>query len=90
MQENGLTIRPTQIFNCDESGLPLTHKPPNVVIRVGQKHPYAITSNNNEQITILRLVTVYHKSLNPDWAIGEVPGNVYGLSESGWMDTEFI
>ena len=49
IQENGLTNRPAQIFNCDETGLPLTHKPPKVVVRVGQKHPYTVTSNEKAQ-----------------------------------------
>lgn len=101
LQENGLTHKPAQIFNCDESGLPLTHKPPKVVAKVGQKHPYAVTSGDKAQITILAcgnaagycippMVIFDRKSLNPDWAIGEVPGTFYGLSDSGWIDTELF
>ena len=101
LQDNGLTDRPTQLFNCDESGLPLTHKPPKVVARVGQKHPYAVTSSDKGQITILAcgnaagycippMVIFDRKSLNSDWAIGEVPGTFYGLSDSGWMDAELF
>ena len=41
---NGLTRRPDQIFNCDETGMPLVLKPPKVVSHVSQKHPYAVTS----------------------------------------------
>ena len=53
LEDNGLTHRPAQVFNCDESSLPLSHKPPKVVARVGQKHPYAVTSGDKAQITIL-------------------------------------
>lgn len=30
------------------------------------------------------------KSLKPDMALGEVPGTMYGLSGSGWMDAELF
>jgi len=30
------------------------------------------------------------KSLKPDMALGEVPGTMYRLSESGWMDAELF
>ena len=53
IQSNGLTQRPGQIFNCDETGLSLSHKPPKVVVKAGQKHPYAVTSGNKAQITVL-------------------------------------
>ena len=53
IRENGLTHRPAQIFNCDETGLHLSHKPLKVIARVVQKHPYAITSSEKAQITVL-------------------------------------
>ena len=101
IHENGLTHRPAQIFNCDETGLPLTHKPPKVVTHVGQKHPYTVTSNEKAQITVLvcgsaagycipPMVIFDRKSLNPEMAIGEVPSTFYGLSQSGWMDSELF
>ena len=31
IETDGLTRRPGQIFNCDETGMPLVHKPPKVV-----------------------------------------------------------
>ena len=46
LKANGLTQSPGQIFNCDEVGMPLVHKPPKVIAHVGQKHPYAVTSGN--------------------------------------------
>ena len=53
MEENGLMHWSTQVFNCDESGLILTHRPPKVVAWVGQKQPYAVTSGDKAQTTIL-------------------------------------
>ena len=101
MCENGLANWPAQIVNCDETGLPLTHKPPKVIARVWQKHPYAVASNEKEQITVFacgsavgyyipQMVAFDYKSLKPEISSGEVPGTFYGLSESGWMDTELF
>ena len=36
IRSNGLTQRQGQIFNCDETGLSLSHKPPKVVVKAGQ------------------------------------------------------
>lgn len=101
MHANGLTHRPTQIFNCDETGMPFTHKPPKVVAGAGQKHPYSVTAGEKSQITILAcgsaagytippMVVFDRKALKPEMTIGEVPGTFYGLSESGWMDSELF
>ena len=94
---HGLSRRPAQVFNCDETGLPLSHKPPKVVVAAAQKHPYTITSNDKAQITILAcasasgysippMVIFDRKTLKPDMTIGEVLGTFYGLSDNGWMD----
>ena len=101
LRENNLIDRPAQIFNCDETGMPLMHKPPKVIAGVGQKHPYTITGSDRSQITILAcanaagycippMVVFDCKVLNPKLAAGEVPGTFYGLSDSGWMDSELF
>ena len=98
IETNGLTRRPGQIFNCDETGMPLVHKPPKVVSHVSQKHPYAVTSADKSQITILAcasasgytippMVVFDRKQLQAKMTDGEVPGAFYGLTDSGWMDT---
>ena len=46
LRENKIADCPAQIFNCDETGMPLMHKPPKVVARLGQKHPYSITGSD--------------------------------------------
>ena len=101
LKVNGLTHCPGQIFNCDEIGMPLLHKPPKVVSHVGQKHPYAITSGDKSNITILAcasatgycippMVIFDRKHLQLEMTAGEVPGTFYGLSEKGWMDGELF
>ena len=101
LKVNGLSQRPGQIFNCDEIGMPLVHKPPKVISHVGQKHPYAVTSGDKSQITILACASASgysippmaifdRKQLQPEMTAGEVPGTFYGLSDSGWMDAELF
>lgn len=63
--------------------------------------PTQITGSDKSQITILAcakaagccippMVVFDHKTLNPELAVGEVPGTFYGLSDSGWMDSELF
>ena len=101
LKVNGLRQSPGQIFNCDEVGMPLVHKPPKVISHVGQKHPYAVTSGNKAQITILACasasgysippMTVFdRKQLQPEMVEGEMPGTFYGLTDNGWMNAELF
>ena len=99
--ENGLLNSPSQIFNCDETGLPLEHTPSSVVAVKGQKHARAVTSGNKKRISVLAccsaagymlppLVIYERKVLNPDLTVGDVPGTCYGLSDNGWMNSEIF
>ena len=60
-----------------------------------------IASSEKSQITVLSwcnaggyaippLVIFDRKSLKPEMSIGEVPGTMYGLSGSGWIDSEIF
>ena len=44
--ENDLLDKPAQIYNCDESGLPLDHKMPRVIAKRGVKEVRLRTSGN--------------------------------------------
>ena len=101
LSEAELTDRPCQIFNADESGFPLSPKAPKILAKKNQKHPAALSSGNKSQITVLcccnasgysipPLVIFDRKVLKPELTIGEVPGTMYGLNDSGWMDTELF
>ena len=92
-----LKDKPSHIYNCDESGMPLEHKPPRVILPKGAKKVRQITSGNKTQITILGccnatgqtippMVVFTGKKFNHDLCDGEVPGTLYGMSDSGWMD----
>ena len=90
--------KPCQIFNCDQSGMPLDPGPTyGHITRKGDKHP---RFGDKAQVTVLAccsasgyaippLVVFDRKKLKPELTIGEVPCTTYGLSESGWMDAEF-
>ena len=101
LTEAELTDRPCQIFYADESGFPLSPKAPKILAIKNQKHPAALSSGNKSQITVLcccnaggyfipPLVIFDRKVLKPELTIGEVPGTIYGLNDSGWMDTELF
>ena len=92
---------PSRIYNMDESGMPLDHKPPKVVTRKGTKKVHCRTSGNKAQITVLAcanaagsvippMVIFEGQRLNPEWSKGEVPDTLYGMSEKGWTDQELF
>ena len=67
----------------------------------GQKHVVVNTSGDKTQITVLACVkadgcympptVVFKRSdLKEDLIHGEVPGTIYGLSKSGWMDGDLF
>ena len=49
---NGVLQKPTQIYNCDETGMPLGATNRRVIASVGS-NPSSITSNSKQQITVL-------------------------------------
>ena len=97
LRSNGIFDKPGNIFNCDESGMPLCPKPPKIIDKVGAKNPNYLTGNTKSQITVLACVSAAgyaippfvifdRKTLNPEYTRGEVPGTLYGLSQNGWID----
>ncbi len=101
MEDNGLLSAPSQIFNCDETGMPLDPKPPKVIVPKGTKHPRTITTGNKCQITVLAacnaagyvippFVIYDRKCLKPEMYEGEVAGTMYGLSDNGWITSELF
>ena len=95
--DNNLQDKPGQIYNMDESGIPLDHHSPRVFARKGQKKVRYSSTGNKSQVTIVGCINAIGqalppfivfdaKHLNMQWAVGEVPGTTYGLSDSSWMD----
>ena len=97
LSQNNILDRPSHIFNCDESGMPLQTSPKTIVTVKGQKHPYAIVSGTKNQITVMGCVNAAGYAIPPcvifqqkrmvddHLRIGEVPDTFYCVSDSGWM-----
>ena len=101
LEENDLMDSPGQIYNVDETGMPLDHRPPKIVTKKGQKKVRYRTSGNKSQITVIGCVSASghaippfvifdSKSLNKEWTKGEVNGITYGMSNKGWVDSELF
>jgi len=50
LHQNDLLSKPSLIFDCDESGMPLSHRPGHCITRKGQKHVTAVVSGNNPRL----------------------------------------
>ena len=101
LEENEFLDKPSQIFNLDETGMPLDPTPPKVVAGRGMKNPSAPSSGDRSHITVLAccsasgyalppFVIFDHLSLKPELTDGEVPGTIYGLLRKGWIDGELF
>ena len=99
--EHNLLHSPSQIYNMDESGIPLDPKAPNVVAVKGTKKVRYRSSGRKGQVTIVAcgnaagqvippMVIFDAKNLNHAWTESEIPGTKYGLSDKGWMTTELF
>ena len=101
LTENDLLDRPCQVFNMDESGMPLDPSHVKVVAEHGVRNPVAPSSGDKAQITIVACVSASgscmpptvildRKTLPPRFTKGDVPGSIYGLSSRGWIDQELF
>ena len=97
MLEDCLKNKPSCIFNCDESGIPLNPKSLKVIDKVGSKNPSYLSGGCKAQITVLActcasgyaippLVIFDRMTLNEALTRGEVPGTIYRLSHNGWRE----
>ena len=97
LSNNGLMHKPMQLYNCDETGMPLGAYHHKVVAQAGS-NPTCITSNSSKsQVTVLACVSAtgvamppfvifQRKTMNQELTIGEIPGTLYGCSEKGWIN----
>ncbi len=101
LNTNGLRHAPSRIFNADEIGIPLQHRPGRRIAVRGQKHVIVSTSGNKTQITVLvcvnargsyipLMIVFKRKGISEDLIQGEVPNIMYGLQNpGGWMASSF-
>ena len=101
MDEYDLHDKPCQLFNVDETGMPLNPKPLKMVCGTGSKNPVSTGSGNKSQITIVGCVNaagycippmiIYgRKTINAALVENEIPGTIYGLSSKGWIDQDLF
>ena len=96
-----LLTKPMQIFNCDETGVSIVHKPGKVLAQLGRRNVYSITSaERGKTHTILSCVSasgnvippmmVYpRKRAVPDkLKVGAVHDTFFCVSESGWINAD--
>ena len=89
-----------QIFNADETGVSIVHKPGKVVAELGQQNVYAVTAaEHGKTHTILSCVSasgyalppmVYsRKKAVPDHLReGAIPNTLFRCSETGWINKD--
>ena len=90
-----------QIFNADESGVSIVHKPGKVVAELGQQNGYAVTAaEHGKTHTILSCASATEYVLPPMMVYprkkavpdhlkeGAVPNTLYKCSEIGWINKD--
>ena len=98
IEKYALTDKPHLIFNVDEKGISINHKPPNVIASVGIC-PQSVTSGKGKTVTILgcgsasgvaipSFFVFPGKRMNSDLLHGSTPGAAATLSETGWSNSE--
>jgi len=86
---NEILEKPCQIFNIDETGMPLDPKPLKIVTWKGHKNPSQVSSGVKSQITVVGCVSAGghclppmviwdRKSLPPEWRWGRFQGLYMG------------
>ena len=101
LETYGIKDYPNLIYNMDETGMPFKPKPPKGIFTRGERNPVMVTSGNKGQLTIVActnatgycippMVIIDRKNLSQTFCEGEVPGTIYGLSTSGWMNMELF
>ena len=103
LSEHDLVNKPSQIYNVDETGVPLNPRPPKVITTKGRvtKKVCCHTSGRKGQVTrvgctnasgqvIPPMIIFDAARLNPAWTKDEVPGTKFGLSANGWINSDLF
>ena len=97
-----LLSKPMQIYNMDETGVTVIHKPGKVVTEVGRRNVWAITSGEKGKThTILTCVSASGSALPPfliyprkritdSLKVGAVAGTTFHCSDTGWVNAELF
>ncbi len=92
--------KPMQIFNVDETGITIVHKPGKVITEIGRKHVWSVTSaEKGKTHTVLTCASasglvlppfmIYPRKRMPETLKeGAVPGTSFHCSSNGWITQE--
>ena len=96
-----LIAKPMQIYNIDETGIMVVHKPGKVFSELGRKHVYSLTSGERGKTHTVVVCTsasgnalpplmIYpRKKAVPDhMKVGAVPGMLFMTSANGWINQD--
>ncbi|GFR61927.1 tigger transposable element-derived protein 6-like protein [Elysia marginata] len=95
----GLKKKPSQIWNCDETGLQFTHNPSLKIAKKGSRTLHARASNSKENVTVLACINALGSTMPPMCFVkGKTVKSVHGFAthdtpkdiawtfqESAWM-----
>ena len=94
--------KPMQIYNMDETGISVVHKPGRVIAELGRRNVWAVTSGERGKThTVLACASASGYSLPPFMIYprkkmaaklqeGAFPGTIFQCSESGWVTGELF
>ena len=99
--DNGLLNSPRQIYNCDETFLPLNECKEKAVTLKNAKTVYSQAMGSTEHITMLCTGSASGAALPPmiiyprsypggQYRFGGPDDSIYAKSESGWVDSELF
>ena len=99
--KHDLLTKPKLVFNVDETGVTIVHKPGKVLAELGRRNVYALTSAERGRThTILICVSASGFSIPPlmvyprkqrvpdNMREGAIPGTIFEVSKSGWINQE--
>ena len=98
-----LISKPMQVYNCDETGVSVVHKPGKVVAELGRRNVYAITSGEKGKThTVLSCASasgfvlppmmIYpRKQLPPaNFCEGAIAHTLFVSSSNGWINSDLF
>ena len=101
LNENGLLNRPRQLYNCDETFIPLDSSKEEAVTLKKAKVTYCQALGTTEHITLLCAASASCSALPPmiiypksfpggQYKLGGPDDVIYSKNESGWVDAELF
>lgn len=89
---------PSRVWNCDESGFPLTVEKSKVLAQKGSKYVFKLTAEGHTQITVLACLSASGLYVQPfiifkgerarSCNMHDFPEAFYSSTKTGWMDGE--